>query len=81
MKYYDDSSVGILITRTVTDMERIADIFGQGLFLIISDLLKMLIVSSVMIYMNIELSLIVFLALPFILFATKVFQKVYEKGF
>ena len=75
LKYYDDSSVGILITRTVTDMERIADIFGQGLFLIISDLLKMLIVSSVMIYMNIELSLIVFLALPFILFATKVFQK------
>ena len=49
LKYYDDSSVGILITRTVTDMERIADIFGQGLFLIISDLLKMLIVSSVMI--------------------------------
>ena len=30
MKYYDKSSVGILITRTVTDMERIADIFGQG---------------------------------------------------
>ena len=81
LKYYDDSSVGILITRTVTDMERIADIFGQGLFLIISDLLKMLIVSSVMIYMNIELSLIVFLALPFILFATKVFQKYMKKAF
>ena len=81
LKYYDDSSVGILITRTVTDMERIADIFGQGLFLIISDLLKMLIVSSVMIYMNIELSLIVFLALPFILFATKIFQKYMKKAF
>ena len=81
LKYYDDSSVGILITRTVTDMERIADIFGQGLFLIISDLLKMFIVSSVMIYMNIELSLIVFLALPFILFATKIFQKYMKKAF
>ena len=81
LKYYDDSSVGILITRTVTDMERIADIFGQGLFLIISDLLKMLIVSSVMIYLNIELSLIVFLALPFILFATKIFQKYMKKAF
>ena len=42
MKYYDKSSIGILITRTVTDMERIADIFGQGLFMIISDLLKMM---------------------------------------
>ena len=50
MKYYDKSSVGILITRTVTDMERIADIFGQGLFMIISDILKMLIVAIVMIY-------------------------------
>ena len=30
MKYYDNSSVGVLITRAVTDMERIADIFGQG---------------------------------------------------
>ena len=61
MKYYDKSSVGILITRTVTDMERIADIFGQGLFMIISDMLKMLIVAIVMIYMNWELSLIVFI--------------------
>ena len=41
MKYYDNSSVGLLITRAVTDMERIADIFGQGLFMIFSDLLKM----------------------------------------
>ena len=52
MKYYDKSSVGILITRTVTDMERIADIFGEGLFMILSDILKMLIVSIVMINMN-----------------------------
>ena len=75
MRYYDNSSVGILITRTVTDMERIADIFGQGLFMIISDLLKMLVVATVMIYMNWELSLIVFISLPFIILATKIFQK------
>ena len=37
MKYYDNSSVGVLITRAVTDMERIADIFGQGLFTIFRD--------------------------------------------
>ena len=81
MKYYDKSSVGILITRTVTDMERIADIFGQGLFMIISDVLKMLIVAIVMIYMNWELSLIVFLSLPFILLATKIFQKYMKLAF
>ena len=81
MKYYDKSSVGILITRTVTDMERIADIFGQGLFMIISDILKMLIVAIVMIYMNWELSVVVFLSLPFILLATKIFQKYMKLAF
>ena len=81
MKYYDKSSVGILITRAVTDMERIADIFGQGLFMILSDLLKMLIVALVMITMNWELSLIVFISLPFILLATKIFQKYMKLAF
>ena len=81
MKYYDKSSVGILITRAVTDMERIADIFGQGLFMIFSDILKMLIVGIVMIMMNWKLSLIVFATLPLILIATKFFQKYMKTAF
>jgi len=81
MKYYDKSSVGVLITRSVTDMERIADIFGQGLFMIFSDILKMLIVGIVMILMNWELSIIVFLTLPLILYATKVFQRFMKVAF
>ena len=81
MKYYDKSSVGILITRAVTDMERIADIFGQGLFMILSDILKMLIVGIVMILMNWKLSIIVFFTLPIILIATKIFQKYMKMAF
>ena len=81
MKYYDKSSVGVLITRSVTDMERIADIFGQGLFMIFSDILKMLIVGIVMILMNWELSIIIFLTLPLILFATKIFQRFMKVAF
>jgi len=81
MKYYDKSSVGILITRAVTDMERIADIFGEGLFMIFSDILKMLIVGIVMIMMNWKLSLIVFATLPLILIATKFFQKYMKTAF
>ena len=81
MKYYDKSSVGVLITRSVTDMERIADIFGQGLFMIFSDILKMLIVGIVMIIMNWELSIIVFLTLPLILFATTIFQRYMKVAF
>ena len=81
MKYYDNSSVGLLITRAVTDMERIADIFGEGLFMIISDILKMLVVGSVMFYMNWRLSIIVICTLPIVLFATKIFQKYMKSAF
>jgi subfamily B ATP-binding cassette protein MsbA len=81
MKYYDNSSVGILITRTVTDMERIADIFGEGLFMIFSDILKMLVVGGFMAYMNWRLSIIVFITLPIILFATKIFQRYMKRAF
>ena len=81
MTYFDKSSVGVLITRAVTDMERIADIFGQGLFMIFSDILKMAVVAGFMLAMNWKLSLIVFTTLPVILFATKIFQKYMKRAF
>ena len=81
MKYFDNSSVGVLITRAVTDMERIADVFGEGFFMIFRDLLTMLVVSIVMLYMNWELSFIVFLMLPLVLYATRLFQKYMKRAF
>jgi len=81
MKYYDNSSVGVLITRAVTDMERIADIFGQGLFMIFRDLLTMVVVSAMMAYMNWKLSLIVLAMLPLVLYATRIFQKYMKRAF
>ncbi|GAA4960760.1 ABC transporter ATP-binding protein [Algibacter aquimarinus] len=81
MKYYDNSSVGVLITRSVTDMERIADIFGQGLFMIFRDLLTMIVVFGVMVYINWRLSLIVFVMLPILLYATRIFQKYMKRAF
>ncbi|MEN3324285.1 ABC transporter ATP-binding protein [Mariniflexile soesokkakense] len=81
MKYYDNSSVGVLITRSVTDMERIADIFGQGLFTIFRDLLAMIVVFSVMVYINWRLSLIVFIMLPLLMYATRIFQKYMKVAF
>ena len=81
MTYFDKSSVGVLITRAVTDMERIADIFGQGLFMIFSDILKMAVVAGFMAFINLKLSLIVFVAMPIIVFATKIFQKYMKRAF
>ena len=75
MSYFDKSSVGRLVTRAVNDMETIASIFSQGLFMIVADLLQMLIVIAVMLILSWKLSLTIFVILPFILFATRQFQK------
>ncbi|MBU2903964.1 MULTISPECIES: ABC transporter ATP-binding protein [Arenibacter] len=81
MKYYDNSSIGLLVTRAVTDMQRIGEIFSEGFFVIVSDLLKMLVVAIVMLVANWKLSLIVFAVLPIILYATRLFQKAMKVAF
>ncbi len=74
MQYFNTSPVGKLVTRVVSDTETIASIFGQGLFVIISDLLQMLVIIIVMIWMDWGLALIVIAVLPIIIYATKIFQ-------
>jgi len=74
-QYFDNSSVGRLVTRAVSDIETIASIFSQGLFMIISDLLKMIVVLGFMFWQSWQLTLLVLTVLPFILYATRVFQK------
>ena len=81
MAYYDKSAVGRLVTRVVSDIETISGIFSQGLFMIIADLLKMLVVIVVMWTISWKLSIIVFAVLPVILFATRQFQKAMKSAF
>ncbi len=81
MQYFDKSAVGRLTTRAVNDVETISSIFSEGLFMIISDLLKMLVIAGFMLYQSWRLSLIVFIVLPFILYATRVFQKAMKVAF
>ena len=81
MAYFDKTAIGRLVTRSVSDIETIASIFSQGLFMIIADLLKMSLVILVMLYVDWELSLIVFSVLPIIIYATRLFQKSMKKAF
>lgn len=81
MQYFNNSSVGKLVTRVVSDIETIASVFGQGLFMIISDLLKMLVIAIVMVWMNWKLAMIVFAILPILIFATKIFQEAMKSAF
>jgi len=81
MAYFDKAAVGRLVTRAVNDIETIASIFSQGLFMIIADLLKMGLVVVVMLVINWQLSLIVFSILPVIVYATRLFQKSMKHAF
>ena len=81
MSYYDKSSVGRLVTRTVSDMETIASIFSQGLFMIFADLILMFSVLIVMIVLSVQLSLIILIILPFVVLATRLFQRAMKVAF
>ncbi|WP_446751479.1 ABC transporter ATP-binding protein [Tenacibaculum sp. L6] len=74
MSYFDNSSVGKLVTRVVSDIETISNFFTQGVFMIVSDILLMLIVIAVMFYKNWQLALIALATLPVLIYATKLFQ-------
>ncbi|WKW45594.1 ABC transporter ATP-binding protein [Myroides sp. JBRI-B21084] len=75
LSYFDNEPVGKLITRNVSDIENIASIFSQGLFMIVGDVLKMLVVLGIMLWMNWKLTLIVVVAMPVLVYATRIFQK------
>lgn len=81
MRYFDNEPVGKLVTRAVSDIESIASIFSQGLFMIVSDLLKMVVVLGIMFYMNWQLSCIVIIGMPILLYATRVFQLKMKSAF
>lgn len=81
MKYYDNAPVGQLVTRSVSDIEQIAKIFSQGLFMITSDLMKMFVVLVFMFYMNWKLTWIVILAMPVLVFFTRIFQRKMQVAF
>ncbi len=81
MKYFDNSPVGMLVTRSVSDIEQIARIFSQGLFMIFSDLLKMIMVLFFMFYMNWRLTWIVIVAMPILIYITRIFQRKMQIAF
>jgi subfamily B ATP-binding cassette protein MsbA len=81
MEYYNKNAVGRLTTRAVNDIETISSIFSQGLFMIISDLLKMAAIAGIMLFKNWRLALFAFAIFPFILYATRVFQRAMKVAF
>lgn len=81
LKYFDRTPIGQLITRTVSDLETISDIFSEGLIVIVGDILQVLAIIGVMFYSDWELTLVVLLPMPLLIIATRVFQKSIKSAF
>lgn len=81
LKYYDNTPIGTLVTRAVSDIEVIADIFSEGLIVIIGDLLKITVILGVMLFLNFKLTLIILSPIPFLFIATYIFKKSVHASF
>ncbi|WP_372340064.1 ABC transporter ATP-binding protein [Parapedobacter lycopersici] len=81
LKYFDRTPIGRLITRTISDLETIANIFSEGLLQIIGDVLQLVVILGVMFYSDWKLTLIVLIPMPLMIGATYVFKEAMKSAF
>jgi ATP-binding cassette subfamily B protein len=81
MRYFDQTPVGALITRVVSDLEAITEVFASGLMEIAGDLISLIFVLILMFSTNWELSLMTLIPIPLLIFATRIFAKAMRSSF
>ncbi|WP_224746594.1 ABC transporter ATP-binding protein [Mucilaginibacter rigui] len=81
LKYFDRTPIGMLITRTVSDLETIADIFSEGLISIMGDLLLVIAVIGIMLWQDWKLALITLIPMPLLFASTYVFKEAIKSSF
>lgn len=81
LKYFDRTPIGTLITRNVSDLETIGDVFSQGLIIIIGDILQIITIMLVMFYTDWELTLVVLAPIPLLMLATYIFKEAIKSSF
>lgn len=81
LQYFDRTAIGTLVTRVVSDIETIADIFSNGILVIFGDILKLLAVVAVMFYVDWQLALIALSTIPILLVATYIFKNGIRSSF
>lgn len=81
MRYFDKTPVGNLVTRVVSDIEAISEVFSAGLVDIFGDMLMLIFILSYMFYQNWYLAILTLVPIPILIFATRVFAKAMRKSF
>lgn len=81
LRYFDRTPIGTLVTRVISDIETIEDIFSQGLLMIMGDILKLVVVVVVMFVYNWKLALLSMVPIPLLLWSTNIFKNSIQRSF
>lgn len=81
LKFFDNTPIGRLVTRNVSDVETLADVFSEGLAAIIGDLLQLLTILGVMFYIDWKLTLVSLCTFPFLVISTYIFKEKMKVAF
>ena len=75
LKFFDNTPIGRLVTRNISDIETLADVFSEGLAAIIGDLLQLVTILGVMFFIDWKLTLVSLCTLPLMIISTYVFKE------
>ncbi len=81
LKFFDNTPIGRLVTRNISDIETLADVFSEGLAAIIGDLLQLVTILGVMFYIDWRLTLVSLCTLPLLIISTYVFKEKIKVAF
>jgi ATP-binding cassette, subfamily B, multidrug efflux pump len=81
LKFYDKTPIGRLVTRTISDVETLADVFSEGLAAMISDLLQIVFILVIMFLTDWRLSLLSLSTIPLMLISTYIFKEKIKVAF
>ncbi|TGD78595.1 ABC transporter ATP-binding protein [Hymenobacter wooponensis] len=81
LKFFDRTPIGVLVTRNISDVETLSDVFSEGLAAMIGDILQLLFIMAFMFYIDWRLTLVSLAVIPPLLFSTYVFKEKVKKSF
>jgi len=81
LKFYDNTPIGRLVTRAISDIETLADVFSEGIAAIAGDLLQIVVILGIMFYTEWRLTLISLSILPFMFLGTYIFKEKIKESF
>ncbi|MET4074079.1 ABC transporter ATP-binding protein [Hymenobacter sp. UYCo722] len=81
LKFFDQTPIGVLVTRNISDVETLSDVFSEGLAAMVGDILQLLFIMAFMFYIDWRLTLISLSVIPPLLFSTYVFKEKIKGSF